>query len=102
MNICESVEKRFEGTFDSPIFKNIELLRYTFAWPIMGDYGNFGIKTLLDLQAIIKLLETNSICIEKLSKEWLALKTYVIQMIKNCQETKTRYQKIWQTDFPNT
>ena len=93
----------FEGIFDSPIFTNVESLIDTFTWPIMGDCGEFRNTEIARLASHYKiLLETNINRTEKISEEWLTLKTYVIPMIKNCQETKTRYHKIWQTDLQNT
>ena len=47
-NICDSVQKRFKNILDSPIFKHIESLVDTFAWPIKEDCGIFGNSAIVE------------------------------------------------------
>ena len=65
-NICDSVQKRFKNIIDSPIFKHIESLVDTFAWPIKEDCGTFGNSAIAELRNHFQTLLKNNVISRKL------------------------------------
>ena len=101
-NICDSVQKRFKNILDSPIFKHIESLVDTFAWPIKEDCGTFGNSAIVELRNHFQTLLKNNECdIEKIDSEWLTLKTHMIPVVQNQDRRKSNYLDIWQKIFRN-
>ena len=101
-NICDSVQKRFKNILDSPIFKHIESLVETFAWPIKEDCGTFGNSAIAELRNHFQTLLKNNECdIEKIDSEWLTLKTHMIPVVQNQDRQKSNYLDIWKKIFQN-
>ena len=101
-NICNSVQERFKNILDSPIFKHIESLVDTFAWPIKEDCSTFGNSTIVELRNHFKTLLKNNKCdIKQIDSEWLTLKTHMTPVVQNQDRRKLNYLDIWQKIFYN-
>ena len=101
-NICDNVQKRFKNILDSPVFKHIESLVDTFAWPIKEDCGTFGNSAIVEFRNHFQTLLQNNKCdIKKIDSEWLTLKTHMIHVVQNQDRRKSNYLDIWQKIFHN-
>ena len=101
-NICNNVQKRFKNILDSPVFKHIESLVDTFAWPIKEDCDTFGNSAIVELRNHFQTLLQNNKCdIEKIDSEWLTLKTHMMPVVQNQDRRKSNYLDIWQKIFRN-
>ena len=101
-NISNNVQKRFKNILDSPVFKHIESLVDTFAWPIKEDCGTFGNSAIVELRNHFQTLLQNNKCdIKKIDSEWLTLKTHMIPVVQNQDRRKSNYLDIWQKIFHN-
>ena len=82
--ICSSVEKRFAGIQESPIFKNIEVLLDTKSWPIDKDSGNIGDAAVKEISFHFEeLLSKNNCEVDNIMPKWITLKTHMLPLVKN-------------------
>ena len=96
--ICSSVEKRFAGIQQSPVFKNIKVLLDTKSWPIDKDTTNFGDEAVKEISSHLQeLLSKNSCEVDNIMPEWITLKTHMLPLVKNNKCVK--YLDIWSKVF---
>ena len=82
--ICSSVEKRFAGIQESPIFKNIEVLLDTKSWPIDKDSDNIGDEAVKEISSHFEeLLSKNNCEVDNIMPKWITLKTHMLPLVKN-------------------
>ena len=96
-NIYSKVEARFSSLLDSVIFKNIPLLLDTSALP-KDDSAIFGDKEIND--HFNALLGKNGCDVQRINKEWIRLKLFILPILQNNQEES--YLEIWRRSFANT
>ena len=96
--ICSSVEKRFGGIQESPIFKNIEVLLDKKSWPKDKDSGNFGYEAVKEISSHFQeFLSKNNCEVDNIMPKRVTLKTHMLPLVKNNKCVK--YLHIWSKVF---
>ena len=96
--ICSSVEKRFAGIQESPIFKNIEVLLDTKSWPV----DKIVVTLVMRLKEIPshfqELLSKNNCEVDNIMPKWKTLKTHMLPLVKNNNKS-VKHLDIWSRVF---
>jgi hypothetical protein len=97
-DICSSIEKRFSNLTTSPVFKHMDTLLDTKAWPINSDGGSFGDNAVKEISTHFNDLLTKNKCLtDNIMPEWCTLKSHMFPIVQN--NRKTKYLDIWRNVF---
>ena len=99
-NITACMKEGSSNLYESPLFKHIICMLDVYTWPTASSAEKFGDQEITEMtNYFANLFSTGPTQVDKISQEWLVLKSYMLPIISN--NKKKYYLDTWKIVFSN-